>query len=151
MLLNARDAKAHGARLHAVGQGRRWAPQRVWAELDRNLAVVDRPWPPVPHGRILHTAIIYMRTHITEPMQYKAMYLVGDAGHTITPMGAKGANLGIADAADLAESLIAHHLHGDEDALRDYSRRRLTDVWQGQAFSRLLLELFSPPPTGGHR
>jgi p-hydroxybenzoate 3-monooxygenase len=124
-----------------------WPDERVWAELDRNLAVVDGPRPPAPHGRILHTAIVYMRTHITEPMQYKAMYLVGDAGHAITPMGAKGANLGVADVADLAESLIAHYLHGDEDGLRDYSRRRLADVWQGQAFSRLLLDLFSPPPT----
>jgi len=124
-----------------------WPDERIWSELDRNLALVDGPRPSVPHGRILATGMVYMRTQITEPMQYRGMYLVGDAGHTITPMGAKGANLGIADAADLAESLIAHYVHGDEGVLRDYSRRRLTDVWQGQAFSRLLLELFSPPPT----
>ncbi len=124
-----------------------WPPERIWAELDKNLAVLDGRGPPVPHGRILATTMVYMRTQITEPLQYKAMYLVGDAGHTITPMGAKGANLGIADAADLAESLIARYLHEDEETLRDYSRRRLADVWQGQAFSRLLLDLFSPPPT----
>lgn len=123
-----------------------WPADRIWAALDKSMAVDGGPHPPVPHGRILSRTVVPMRTQVTEPLGYRSLYLTGDAGHTITPLGAKGANLGVADAADLAESLIACYLKNDDEPLRSYSQRRLADVWQAQAFSRQLLELWMPPP-----
>jgi 2-octaprenyl-6-methoxyphenol hydroxylase len=58
--------------------------------------------------------------------------LVGEAGHVLPPIGAQGLNLGIRDAAELAE-LAAEAGRKDRDLgsealLRDYDERRRGDV-----------------------
>ncbi|WP_333794215.1 UbiH/UbiF family hydroxylase [Hyphomicrobium sp.] len=58
--------------------------------------------------------------------------LVGEAGHVIPPIGAQGLNLGLRDAATLADCVAAAlaegHDPGGAETLDAYSRRRRPDV-----------------------
>jgi 2-octaprenyl-6-methoxyphenol hydroxylase len=58
--------------------------------------------------------------------------LVGEAAHLIPPIGAQGLNLGLRDAATVAELATAAHRRGEDpgsaDLLARYDRMRRTDV-----------------------
>ncbi|MGI9415417.1 MAG: UbiH/UbiF family hydroxylase [Hyphomicrobiales bacterium] len=58
--------------------------------------------------------------------------LIGEAAHVLPPIGAQGLNLGLRDAALIAELVADAHARGTDigadDVLRDYDRRRRRDV-----------------------
>ncbi|MGP0089003.1 MAG: UbiH/UbiF family hydroxylase [Xanthobacteraceae bacterium] len=58
--------------------------------------------------------------------------LVGEAAHLIPPIGAQGLNLGLRDAATIAELVVDARRHGADpgglDLLSRYDRRRRSDV-----------------------
>jgi len=93
-----------------------------------------------------------MRSFVAEPMAYGKLFLAGDAAHIITPMGAKGMNLALADADLLARSLTRALRDGDGSALRDYSAACLRRTWDYQEFSRWMSEMLfhaGDPATAG--
>lgn len=59
--------------------------------------------------------------------------LVGEAAHVLPPIGAQGLNMGLRDAADLAQivhdALLQGHDPGDDAALQRYARARRADVF----------------------
>lgn len=123
-----------------------WPDARIWKELRHRLAAdgVDALRP----GRILEKGTLSMRSAVTEPMRFGRLFLAGDAAHLLTPSGAKGMNLAIADAGALAEALIAHYRCGNDELLDSYSSTRLAEVWQAQEFSDWLLHVLHRPNAG---
>jgi 2-octaprenyl-6-methoxyphenol hydroxylase len=73
--------------------------------------------------------------------------LIGDAAHCCHPVGGQGMNMGIRDAAALAEVLITAHQQGENIAdlavLQRYERWRKTENWLILGFTDLLDRTFS--------
>ena len=78
--------------------------------------------------------------------------LVGEAAHTIPPIGAQGLNLGLRDAATISELVVAACREGGDagsaDVLARYERLRRADVasraFAVDALNRSLLSDFLP-------
>jgi len=72
---------------------------------------------------------------------------VGDAAHTCHPVGGQGLNLGIRDAAALAEVLTTPHQAGqdigDLKVLQQYQRWRRRQNWLALGFTDILNRVFS--------
>ncbi len=82
-----------------------------------------------------------MRSFVVEPMEYGRLFLVGDAAHIITPMGAKGMNLAVSDAHLLAGALTEAERGDGGSALAGYSAACLRRTWDYQEFSRWFAEM----------
>jgi 2-octaprenyl-6-methoxyphenol hydroxylase len=87
-----------------------------------------------------------------ETLAAKRIVLVGEAAHVLPPIGAQGLNMGLRDAADLAETvrdaLLMGADPGSDAVLQRYARARRADVFS-RAFAvdmanRTLLSDFLP-------
>ncbi len=113
-----------------------WPERRIWAELRLRLGE-----PGLPSGEILDIGITPMRSLVAEPMQCGRLFVLGDAAHVVPPTGAKGMNLALADARDLAAALATWYRSGDRTALDAYSDACLRRVWQAEHFSAFMTNL----------
>jgi len=103
-----------------------WPDERIWEELHARTELDD--WQ-LEEGPILEKGVTGMRSFVAQPMQYKKLYLAGDAAHIVPPTGAKGLNLAISDVRILAERLI------EGSGLDGYSDACLRRVWRAEHFS----------------
>jgi len=110
-----------------------WPDRRIWDELHRRLDTGDG-WV-VNEGAVLEKGVTPMRSVVLEPMQWRRLYLAGDAVHIVPPTGAKGMNLALADVALLGRGFAAWYARCSTDLLDDYSRAALRRVWRAQHFS----------------
>lgn len=120
-----------------------WDDQRIWINLQKRLG---QDGLKLRQGSIIQKRILELRNYVMEPMQYLRLLLAGDAAHIITPMGGKGLNLAVQDAAVLAETLISFYLEKPElSTLNRYSQIRLPYIWRAQEFSYSLLNMLHRP------
>jgi p-hydroxybenzoate 3-monooxygenase len=110
-----------------------WPDARFWDEL-RGRLPRDAAMRLVS-GPSLEKSIAPLRSHVAEPMRFGRLFLAGDAAHIVPPTGAKGLNLAAADAATLADALIAHYRHDHSEGLETYSQTCLARVWRAVRFS----------------
>ena len=116
-----------------------WSEERIWSEL--HLRLVKDGWS-LTEGKILNKQMLGMKSYVSNPMQYKHLFLAGDAAHLITSAGGKGMNLAIQDAEILGEAMVNYYLNGHDDSfLQQYSATRLSLIWQVQEFSYSLLHI----------
>jgi p-hydroxybenzoate 3-monooxygenase len=124
-----------------------WPGARIREELTRRLGVGGEGEVVCPAiGEISDVNTLLMRAHIPGSLRHGRLLLAGDAAHIITPFGAKGANLAVADVADLTRALIGYYQEGDGRRLETYSGRRLEEVWRVQEFSHRLMSLVMLDP-----
>ncbi len=120
-----------------IGQ---WPDDRIWDELHKRFSAGDSI--PLNRGPIVRKNISALRSEVTEPMQYKRMFLTGDAAHIVPPTGAKGLNLAVFDAVMLARALSSFYVRKDETALKNYSKACAPRIWKVQYFSWWMTSMF---------
>jgi p-hydroxybenzoate 3-monooxygenase len=109
-----------------------WSDARVWDELQTRLAL---PGWELTEGPIIDKGITAMRSLVVEPLQWKRLFLAGDAVHIVPPTGAKGMNLALADVRLLGAALASWYATGSTALLDSYSTDCLWRVWRAQHFS----------------
>jgi p-hydroxybenzoate 3-monooxygenase len=107
-----------------------WPHERIWDELRYRLHR-----PDLPTGPITETEVFRLRALVREPMSHGRLYLLGDAAHVISPMGAKGMNLALRDAEVFATAIRDYTATGDDAGLRAYSDVCLARTWRYQEWS----------------
>lgn len=110
-----------------------WPDERIWDELD--LRFETRDGFRLTRGPIFQKGVTPMRSFVTEPMQYRRLFLAGDAAHIVPPTGAKGLNLAAADVRVLGRAFARFYGSGARENLDSYSRTCLRRVWRAQHFS----------------
>ena len=90
---------------------------------------------PTPFGRVLACgtrATFPLHMQLSEAYTTGRVVLLGDAAHVVHPLAGQGLNLGIMDAAALAETLIRARQQGEDFAadshLRRYARWRRSEA-----------------------
>ncbi|KAA9395218.1 4-hydroxybenzoate 3-monooxygenase [Kocuria coralli] len=110
-----------------------WDDRAIWARLQECLSGPDGF--RLEEGRIFDKTVLRFRSYVCEPLRHHSLVLVGDAGHTVPPTGAKGLNLAFCDVRVLAPALVALFRDGDGSRLAGYSEQALQRVWKAQNFS----------------
>lgn len=147
-LLSMRSAEVTRAYLQCAPDEdlAQWSDARIWQELRKRLDV--KGGVVLNEGPILQRGVTPMRSFVVEPMQYRRLFLAGDAAHIVPPTGAKGMNLAIADVRVLSRALAAHFRSGQTDLIDAYSATCLRRVWQVQRFSWWMTALLHRFPQG---
>ncbi|MBC7437999.1 MAG: FAD-dependent monooxygenase, partial [Bdellovibrionales bacterium] len=113
-----------------------WSDDRIWHELHKRLDVPGMP--PLNEGPITQKGVTAMRSFLSVPMQYKRLFLAGDAAHIVPPTGAKGLNSALADVKVLGRAMAGHYKRGNKQGdgnLARYSQTCLKRMWLVQRFS----------------
>jgi p-hydroxybenzoate 3-monooxygenase len=121
-----------------------WPDDRVWAELEIRLATDDGF--ELTKGPLLDKGITPMRSFVAAPMQYRRLFLAGDAAHIVPPTGAKGMNLAVADVRLLSHALGGYYAAGRVDLLDAYTETALKRVWRATHFSWWMTTMLHTDP-----
>jgi p-hydroxybenzoate 3-monooxygenase len=95
----------------------------------------------IVEGEIFQRDVAQLRAFVMSPMQHGRLFLAGDAAHIVPPTGAKGLNLAVADARDMARGLTEFYRTESHTGLDRYSERCLRRVWKTVRFSTMLTGL----------
>ncbi len=116
--------------------------QTFLTELTRRFGSQMGQLTPTSQRFIFSPRLMQSRRYIADRLA-----LIGDAAHVCHPVGGQGLNLGIRDAAALAEILRAAHQQqqdiGSAQVLRRYQRWRSPENWATLGFTDILDRVFS--------
>jgi len=107
-----------------------WPDDRIWDEI--RLRLDD---DKIENALVQDKDFVPMRSVVHVPMQYRSLFLAGDAAHLLPPTGAKGMNLALFDVDVLAQALLSAVRDQDRAALDGYSGAVLPHIWKYQEFS----------------
>lgn len=110
-----------------------WSDQAFWDELKRRIP--EEAAERLVTGPSIEKSIAPLRSFVTEPMRYGALFLCGDAAHIVPPTGAKGLNTAASDIHYLYTGLRQHYLDNDSNGLDVYSQKALARIWKAERFS----------------
>ena len=116
-----------------------WSDERFWRELKARFPADIAA--QIVTGPSIEKSIAPLRSFVSEPMQYGALYLAGDAAHIVPPTGAKGLNLAVSDVFYLSRALCAFYADRRSDLLESYSETALRRVWSAVRLSWWLTTL----------
>lgn len=110
-----------------------WSDERFWTELKHRLPadIAEK----LVTGESLEKSIAPLRSFVSEPMRYHALFLAGDAAHIVPPTGAKGLNLAAGDVQCLADAFVDYYHHQSQAGIDGYSQRCMKRVWAAERFS----------------
>ncbi|MFJ2619833.1 4-hydroxybenzoate 3-monooxygenase [Glutamicibacter sp. NPDC087344] len=120
-----------------------WSEDRIWSELQKRVAGPDGF--ELKTGPIFDKTVLGFRSFVRQPLSHGRMFLIGDAGHTVPPTGAKGLNLAFADVKVLFEALDSFFSTGSDKLLGGYSDLALKRVWKAQNFSYWMTSMLHTP------
>ena len=121
-----------------------WTQEMIWDELQARLDGPDGF--ELKRGNIFDKMVLRFRSYVCEPLSYGNLFLVGDAGHTVPPTGAKGLNLAFADVRVLFEGIESWAATGSRELLERYSGRALQRIWRAQNFSYWMTSMLHQQP-----
>lgn len=104
-----------------------WPDERFWPELKARFP--EELAALINEGPTIEKSIAPLRSFVSEPMRYGAIFLCGDAAHIVPPTGAKGLNLAVSDVYYLARALGRWYGQGDDTLMNSYSATALRRVW----------------------
>ncbi|QJD98453.1 4-hydroxybenzoate 3-monooxygenase [Mucilaginibacter robiniae] len=107
-----------------------WPEERIWEEI--RLRSGD---DTIRNVQVHNIEFVPFRSVVYAPMQYRNLYLAGDAAHLVPPVSAKGMNLGLFDVDVLGRALLLAVKNGDRTGLDNYSDTVLPHVWNYQDFA----------------
>ena len=104
-----------------------WPDDRFWEEFKARCPkdMADS----IVTGPSIEKSIAPLRSFVSEPMRYGALFLAGDAAHVVPPTGAKGLNLAVSDVFYLSRALTEACSHNKTGYLDSYSETALRRVW----------------------
>ena len=109
-----------------------WSDDRIWEALAKRMELTG--WE-LKTGEITEKNILAMRSFVSGKLSHGKLFLVGDAGHTVPPTGAKGLNAAVNDVRFLGEGLVDYFNKKDATLLNRYSERAKETIWRVTHFS----------------
>ena len=106
-----------------------WPEERVWKEVRLRLGNDSIPAAP-----ILSTEFVPLRSVVHVPLQYRNLFLAGDAAYLMPPIVGKGMNLAL-HVDLLGAALVAAVRESDTTALNRYTETVLPHIWNYENFS----------------
>jgi p-hydroxybenzoate 3-monooxygenase len=116
-----------------------WPDARFWPELKARFPAEMAA--AITEADTIEKSIAPLRSFVSEPMRYGALFLCGDAAHIVPPTGAKGLNLAVSDVFYLSRALQRWYGRGDATLLDGYSATALRRVWSSVRTSWYLTTL----------
>jgi p-hydroxybenzoate 3-monooxygenase len=107
-----------------------WPDNRIWAEIRKRVGD-DAIENSIVHDKFF----VPLRSVVHAPMQFRNLFLAGDAAHLVPPTSAKGMNLALFDVDILADVLLTAVGDGDRSKLDGYSESVLPHIWNYQDFA----------------